>query len=283
MKKFLLVTIAILVVWFLPTLAGAVAVVEDESKIELAPPLVPDFIEQGAEQQMANWQKIFGEDWPLVTSFVVAVESGDIETIIEEGRDVMMIAPKILPKLGLDLIIPISKDYPGPLTIDPNQEALGIKVGSQSVQVKDIESLDFNSLLLNFVVSGYDVDQVQVKNLINEKSLAIISGEIEARTKLPLKLNHKKLYILDKDKKAHKLKKLPSHATREVQSRYKKFVLEQTTLEIKDDQAMYIVEGQIDGRVLGIFPIKFDVMAEYNAEKGSLDKMNKPWWEVFVF
>jgi len=278
------VLVICLTVFLAPVFVLAKAVVEENIEDELIPELIPDFIEQGSEQQLANWEKIFGEDWVSVVNAVEAMQAGDIETFIKEGRTIMMIAPKILPKIGLDLVIPINQDYAGSLIIDPQQETLGVEVGNQFVQIKDVDSLGIESLLLSLGVIGYGVDKVDVKNLIDEKSLRIIADEVEAKTKLPIKLEKKKLFVLSKDKqKAKKLKKLPSQATQEVKSRYKQFELKQTTLEIKDDKAMYIVEGYIDGRVLGIFPIQFDVTAEYNAEKGSLDKMNKPWWEVFVF
>jgi len=260
----------------------ATAVVEEDIDSEV-PPVVPEFIEQGAEQQLKNWQEIFGEDWLSVIKAVEAVETGDIETFVSEGKNIIKIAPKILPKLGLDLILPVRQDYPGPVVIDPQQAALAVEIGNQLVQVQEGETTA-ESLLLSLGVIGYDVQAVDVKKVVNEQSLEIISGEIKAKTSWPLKLEKKKLFVLTKDRQQAKLlKKLPSHATREVQSRYKKFVLHQTTLDIRDDQALYIVAGEIDGKILWLFPIKFPVTAEYNAEKGSLERVDKPWWEIFVF
>jgi hypothetical protein len=290
MKKLSITLFAILFFILIPAFSfGQVVILEEPEEEEGIPPILPEFIEEGAEKELENFRKIFGEEWTSIIDVMEAMKVGDIETFFREGKKILAITPRILPKFGLDLIFPINQNYPGPVVIDPNEVEIdkgdsGITVGGQSVQIKDLGALDIEDILLNLSVSGYDTDKLEVKNLIKEKALKIISEEIETRTELPVKLEKGKLFVLDKEKKKEKkIKKLSSHAVRELKSRYKRFEAAEMALEMKDDQAVYTVDGYIRGRILWIIPITFDVKGEYDAEKGGIIKVDKPWWEIFVF
>lgn len=282
-KKFLVAA----VILSFPLITFAAATSPDDEDTIGPPPLIPEFIDETADKQIATWEKFFGDDWDTVLKAVEASQTGDVETFVKEGLKIVTIAPKLLPRVGIDLIFPIDENYDGPLLVDPNREELGVEISGHYFQIKDLDSLNslnVHYLILELAVNGYDTDNVIIKRLLEEDAIEIVSEEVSARTNLPIKLDESKLFVLDKEKKEEKkIKKLPAHAVREVQTRYKKFGASEVTLEIRDNQAVYVIEGNIDGRIMYIYPIKFEVTAIYNAEKGSLDEVNKPWWEVFVF
>ena len=280
-KRVIIAAIALV----LPLTVFAVANSPDENGVE-PPPIIPEFIDETADKQLATWEKFFGDDWDTVLRAVEASQTGDVETFVKEGLKLVVITPRLLPRAGIDLIFPIDEKYEGPLLVDPNREELGVEISGHYFQIRDLQALDslsVENLALSLVVDGYDTDNVVIKRLLNEDTLEIVSDEVAARTDLPVKFAESKLFVLDEEKEEKKIKKLPGHAVREVQTRYKKFGASEVVLEIRDDQAVYIIKGNIDGRILYIFPINVEVTAIYNAEKGSLDKVNKPWWEVFVF
>lgn len=270
----------------LPLAVFATATSPDDEGIE-PPPIIPEFIDETADKQLATWEKFFGDDWETVLEAVEASQTGDVEGFIKGGLKIITIAPKLLPRVGIDLIFPIDESYDGPLLVDPNREELGVEISGHYFQIKDLEalnSLSVEDLMISLVVDGYDTDNVIIKRLLDENTLEIVTDEVTAHTNLPIKFDKSKLFVQDKEKQEEKkIKKLPSHAVREVQTRYKKFGASEVALEIQDGQAVYIIKGNIDGRVMYIFPINVEVTAIYNAEKGSLDEVNKPWWEVFVF
>lgn len=279
--------ILLLSLFLLPSLVLAVATSPDDEEGITPPPIVPEFIDEIADEQLATWERFFGDDWQTVLDAVEASQTGDVEGFIKGGLKLVVLTPKLLPRVGIDLIFPIDENYDGPLLVDPNREELGVEISGHYFQIKDLDSLDslsVENLLIELLVNGYDTDNIVIKRLLDEDTLEIVSEEVAARTNLPVKIDKSKLYVLDKEKKEEKkIKKLPGHAVREVKTRYKKFGASEVALEMRDGQAVYIIKGSIDGRVLYIFPIKFEVTAIYNAEKGSLDEVNKPWWEVFVF
>jgi len=249
-----------------------------------APPILPEFIEEGADRQIANWQKIFGDEFVDIINAMEAVKTGDVQTFVRSGVNILKVTPEVLPRLGLDLIIPINDNYLGGAYIDPAEFNSGVEVGSQKIEIKDLETANIESLILDFALSGYNVDSIKIKRIVNEDYMNLITEEIKVRTDLPIKFDEGKLFVVDRDSNEEKkIKKLPSYAAREVKTRYKKFKEDDVKLEIIDEKAKYIIDGKIDGKILWLIPIQVDASAEYNAEKGSLDKVTKPWWEIFVF
>ncbi len=55
------------------------------------------------------------------------------------------------------------------------------------------------------------------------------------------------------------------------------------TLEVKEDKPVYIVEGEDEGRLLGIIPIKVKMNLKVNAINGEVEEEDKPWWSILVF
>lgn len=255
-----------------------------EETEDAVPDILPEFIEEGAEREIENWKNIFGDEFIDVVNAMEAVKTGDVETFIRSGINILKVTPKILPKLGLDLIVPINENYLGNISIDPNDVNSGLEIGNQKLEIEDLESLDIENIAYNFALSGYHIDQIKINKVVSENSLSLISEELETKTKLPIKIEKGKLFILDKEKNEEKkIKRLPSYAVREINTRYKNFEAQEIKLEINDGRAVYNVRGIIDGKILWMIPVKFDFCAEYDAEKGALQKVEKPWWEIFVF
>mgnify|MGYP005838036457 CR=1 FL=1 len=254
----------------------------EEIQDNSVPPIIPDFINEGADKQIENWENIFGDEFVDIINAMEAVKTGDVQTFVRSGVNIIKVAPEILPRLGLDIIIPVNDNYLGGINIDPQDIYSGIEFDNQKLEIEDVNSNEIENLILQLAVVGYSADFVKIKKVINNQSLELISDKIVAKTKAKISLDKGKIY-LDEKKDENEIKRLPSYALREVNSRYKKFKYQQISLESKDGKPVYKIKGEIDGKILWIIPIKVDMQAEYDAGKGSLDSINKPWWEIFIF
>lgn len=280
-NKYLIIIILLTAVFFISNYSLAQDDLLDEVQ-DAAPPILPDFINEGADQQIKNWQKIFGDEFVDIINAMEAVKTGDVQTFVRSGVNIIKVTPEILPRLGLDLIIPVNDNYLGGVKIDPADIYSGIELDSQKIEIENINTNKIENLILRLAVTGYSADFVEIKKIISDQALEIVSDEIAAKTREKISLDEGKIYLKEK-KDENEIKRLPSYALREVNSRYKKFNYNKIKLEFKDGKPVYNIEGKIDGKILWIIPIKADMEAEYDARKGLINKINKPWWEVFIF
>lgn len=276
------ISILLVAIFFIFNYVLAAEDILEEIQDNSVPPIIPDFINEGADKQIENWENIFGDEFVDIINAMEAVKTGDVQTFVRSGVNIIKVAPEILPRLGLDIIIPVNDNYLGGINIDPQDIYSGIEFDNQKLEIEDVNSNEIENLILQLAVVGYSADFVKIKKVINNQSLELISDKIVAKTKAKISLDKGKIY-LDEKKDENEIKRLPSYALREVNSRYKKFKYQQISLESKDGKPVYKIKGEIDGKILWIIPIKVDMQAEYDAGKGSLDSINKPWWEIFIF
>ncbi len=71
----------------------------------------------------------------------------------------------------------------------------------------------------------------------------------------------------------------------EVVEKAKSFVEEIREMLLEDDgeAPKYVVEGEDEGRLLGIIPVKIQVRAEIRADNGEVLRIDRPWWAFLVF
>jgi hypothetical protein len=282
MKNGIKIFVLLLSVMLIAALNFALAaddVIEDS-----APPILPEFIEEGADQQIKKWEKIFGDQFIDIINAMEAVKTGDIQTFIKSGVNIIKVAPEILPKLGLDLIIPINENYLGNIKIDPEEIDAGINFDNQLLEIENLQNLDVGKIVLELAITGYNSDRIKIIKNLEQKLITLDSDGIIAETTSIISLKNGKVYIQEKDSdQPNEIKKLPSYALREVKTRYKKFKENSINLRVEDEKAFYEIDGYIDGKILWIIPIKADVLVKYDAEKGLIKHIDKPWWEIFVF
>ncbi len=257
----------------------------DDNVIEdSTPPILPEFIEAGADQQIKNWEKIFGNQFIDIINAMEAVKTGDVQTFVRSGVNIIKVAPEILPRLGLDLIIPVNDNYLGNIKIDPEIIDAGINFDNQVLEIENLQNMDVESLILELAISGYNSDRIKIIKNINENIITLNSDGIIAKTKSAIELKDGKLFIFNREEKqAEEINKLPSYALREVKTRYKKFQENSINLQIDEGEAIYEIDGCIDGKILWIIPIKTNMLVTYDAQKGLIKHIDKPWWEILVF
>lgn len=277
--KILALLISVMLIAFLNFALAADDVIED-----LVPPILPEFIEAGADQQIKNWEKIFGDQFIDIINAMEAVKTGDVQTFVRSGVNIIKVAPEILPRLGLDLIIPVNDNYLGNIKIDPGITDAGIKFGNQVLEIENLQNINVESLILELAISGYNSDRIKIIKDINENIISLNSDGIIAKTKSAIELKDGKLFIYSQEEKQTKeINKLPSYALREVKTRYKKFQENSINLHVDEGEAVYEIDGFIDGKILWIIPIKTNMLVAYDAQKGLIKHIDKPWWEILVF
>ena len=125
-------------------------------------------------------------------------------------------------------------------------------------------------------------EPVSVKiNINKEKKIT----EIEVKdkvcfTKETLKFEHNELKIKTPEKEI-KIDVLPNKAVEIAQKEVSKIT--STELKTENNNPIYEVKGEKEGKLLFVFPIKLKLSLKIDAKKGKVLKIKKPWWSFLVF
>ncbi len=106
------------------------------------------------------------------------------------------------------------------------------------------------------------------------------SNGVEATSTSELKLEKGSVSIINGDLEVE-VNVLPDKATDEAESAGIS-VPSAIELKVVDDEPVYEIAGKNDGRILGIFPVSFDVKATIDARTGETIDVEKPWWSLIV-
>ncbi len=122
---------------------------------------------------------------------------------------------------------------------------------------------------------------VNILHYPERREIRIRHRNIEAKVEKELEIEEKNIYI-----KTERVKKqmrvMPSKAVERMHEAIRGVTIKETVLDVKEDKPMYSVEGEKDVRILIIIPAKMQVRAEINAETGTVERIEKPWWSFFA-
>jgi len=125
-------------------------------------------------------------------------------------------------------------------------------------------------------------EPVSIKININKEKKVT---EIEVKdkvcfTKETLKFKNNELKIETPEKEI-KIDVLPNKAVEIAQKEVSKIT--STELKTENNNPIYEVKGEKEGKLLFVFPIKLKLSLKIDAKEGRILKIKRPWWSFFVF
>ncbi|MCD6528344.1 DUF333 domain-containing protein [bacterium] len=125
-------------------------------------------------------------------------------------------------------------------------------------------------------------EPVSVKiNINKEKKVTEIKVKDKVCfTKETLKFKNNELKIKTPEKEI-KINALPNKAVEIAQKEVSKVT--STELKTENNNPIYEVKGEKEGKLLFVFPIKLKLSLKIDAKEGKILKIKRPWWSFLVF
>ena len=109
-----------------------------------------------------------------------------------------------------------------------------------------------------------------------ENSTTIVSGGVKAETTEPVKATDSGVFIGSSE-----IKILPD-AVQEIAKKAGASVVTSMKIESKNDTAVYSIHGYSEKRLFGILPVKVGYEILLSAKEGYVQKISRPWWDLFA-
>ncbi len=181
----------------------------------------------------------------------------DVEEEIRKLKEEIRILKEELERTRQQLKI-MAQQLNVSITITPGE----VEIEGEKVNISDAEIVVDEDKNISVVVKR---GEVKIKN----KEIEVkVKGKVKVDPTHGLTINNTPIKV-EPIKIKEKVKKLDH--------------IKNITLEVKDNEPVYVVEGEDKGRLLGIIPVKIKMNLKVNAINGEIEEEKKPWWSMLVF
>lgn len=111
---------------------------------------------------------------------------------------------------------------------------------------------------------------------VESQRIVLTAGSISASTSKKVEVSESGIISVE----GKEVMVLPDKA---VQSVEKNVEVKNMELSVFGEKPVYMVEGERNTRLFGVFPVKIQEKTFVNAQSGAVEKTERPWWNILVF